>query len=67
MAWKEKTVMIVNCQECKELIMKRKRGRPKGSTSKKRKNINHNFRGAEDRFFAKIVRGIDRFLETPFK
>jgi len=34
---------------------------------KKRKNIPNNFRGREDRFWAKIVKGLKRFLESPFK
>ena len=33
----------------------------------KRKNIPNNFRGKEDRFWAKIVKGLKKFLESPFK
>lgn len=40
--------------------MKKKRGRP-------RKNIPNNFRGKEDRFWSKIVKGLKKFLESPFK
>ena len=36
-------------------------------TSYRRKNIDGNFRGAEDIFFIKISNGIKKFLETPFK
>ena len=35
--------------------------------SYRRKNIDGNFRGAEDIFFIKISAGIQKFLETPFK
>ena len=34
---------------------------------KKRKNIPNNFRGKEDRFWANIVKGLKKFLESPFK
>ena len=44
-----------------------KRGRPKGSKNKRKKNIPNNFRGSEDRFWSKIVKGINKFLQTPFK
>ena len=43
-----------------------KRGRPKGSKNKK-KNISHNFRGKEDVFWSKIVKGVKNFLQSPFK
>tara|TARA_R100000353_G_scaffold126625_1_gene89917 strand:+ start:2117 stop:2239 length:123 start_codon:yes stop_codon:yes gene_type:complete len=33
----------------------------------KRKNIPNNFRGKEDRFWTKIVKGLKKFLESPFK
>ena len=33
----------------------------------RRKNIDGNFRGAEDIFFIKISAGIKKFLESPFK
>jgi hypothetical protein len=45
-------------------------GRPKGSKNKKRKsykNKPHNFRGAEDAFWTKVVKGIRNFLKSPFK
>ena len=35
--------------------------------SYRRKNIDGNFRGAEDIFFIKVSNGIKMFLETPFK
>ena len=41
-------------------------GRPKGSKNKK-KNIPSNFRGKEDIFWTKIVRGVRNFLQSPFK
>lgn len=34
---------------------------------RRKKNIDGNFRGAEDIFFIKISNGIKKFLETPFK
>ena len=42
--------------------MKKKRGRP----PKKRKNIDGNFRGYEDIFFTKVVKGLKEFLRSPF-
>ena len=44
-----------------------KRGRPKGSKNKRKKNIPNNFRGSEDIFWSKIVKGINKFLQSPFK
>ena len=41
-------------------------GRPKGSKNKK-KNIPNNFRGKEDLFRTKVVRGVRNFLQSPFK
>ena len=41
-------------------------GRPKGSKNKK-KNIQNNFRGSEDIFWSKIVKGVRNFLQSPFK
>ena len=41
-------------------------GRPKGSKNKK-KNIPNNFRGKEDIFWTKVVRGVRNFLQSPFK
>ena len=43
-----------------------KRGRPRGSKNKK-KNIPNNFRGKEDRFWTKVVKGLKKFLQSPFK
>jgi hypothetical protein len=31
------------------------------------KNIPNNFRGKEDRFWTKIIKGLKKFLESPFK
>tara|TARA_Y100000310_G_scaffold276916_1_gene294407 strand:- start:265 stop:405 length:141 start_codon:yes stop_codon:yes gene_type:complete len=45
-------------------------GRPKGSKNKKRKgytNIPNNFRGSEDIFWSKVVKGVRNFLQSPFK
>ena len=33
----------------------------------KKKNIQGNFRGAEDKFFSNVVKGLKKFLESPFK
>tara|TARA_B100001063_G_scaffold104112_1_gene97153 strand:+ start:4053 stop:4187 length:135 start_codon:yes stop_codon:yes gene_type:complete len=32
-----------------------------------RKNIVGNFRGSEDIFWTKVVKGFEKFLESPFK
>jgi len=32
-----------------------------------KKNIPGNFRGKEDLFFTKIVAGVEKFFESPFK
>ena len=34
---------------------------------RRKKNIIGNFRGKEDRFWSKIVKGIKKFLQSPFK
>ena len=44
-----------------------KRGRPRGSKNKKRRNVPNNFRGKEDTFWTKVVRGFRNFLKSPFK
>jgi hypothetical protein len=36
-------------------------------TKRKRKNVVGNFRGSEDIFFTKVVKGLKKFLESPFK
>jgi len=36
-------------------------------TSDRRKNISGNFRGSEDVFWTKVVKGFEKFLESPFK
>ena len=33
----------------------------------KKKNIQGNFRGKEDKFFSNVVKGFKKFLESPFK
>jgi hypothetical protein len=33
---------------------------------KRKKNIPNNFRGKEDLFWKKVVKGLKRFLESPF-
>ena len=40
---------------------------PRVSKPTKRKNIIGNFRGSEDIFWTKVVRGLNKFLESPFK
>ncbi len=44
-----------------------KRGRPRGSKNKKKRNIPNNFRGSEDTFWTKVVRGFKKFLCPPSK
>jgi len=44
-----------------------KRGRPRGSKNKKKKNIPNNFRGSEDIFWSKVVRGFKKFLRSHSK
>ena len=42
----------------------------KKSTKKrtyKRKNIVGNFKGAEDIFWTKVINGVEKFFESPFK
>tara|TARA_Y100000996_G_scaffold408923_1_gene388768 strand:+ start:255 stop:413 length:159 start_codon:yes stop_codon:yes gene_type:complete len=42
--------------------------RKKPTTVKpKRKNIVGNFRGSEDIFWTKVIKGFKKFLESPFK
>tara|TARA_Y100000593_G_scaffold68583_1_gene125994 strand:+ start:668 stop:826 length:159 start_codon:yes stop_codon:yes gene_type:complete len=36
-------------------------------SSDRRKNIAGNFRGSEDIFWTKVVKGLEKFLESPFK
>ena len=56
----------------KENDMPRTKGkqssRKKPTTLKpKRKNIVGNFRGSEDIFWTKVIKGFKKFLESPFK
>jgi len=39
----------------------------KKKTVTKKKRIPGNFRGKEDLFFTKIVAGVEKFFESPFK
>tara|TARA_B100000686_G_C16698291_1_gene921873 strand:- start:1088 stop:1252 length:165 start_codon:yes stop_codon:yes gene_type:complete len=45
--------------------------KPRKTTRRKkadrRKNIVGNFRGSEDVFWTKVVKGFEKFLESPFK
>mgnify|MGYP001174889212 FL=1 len=41
--------------------------RMKKRPTKKRKNIVGNFRGSEDIFWTKVVKGFEKFCESPFK
>lgn len=34
---------------------------------KRKKNIPNNFRGSEDKFWSRIVKGLKKFLKSPFK
>ena len=49
--------------------MNKKKYTKSGSDRKKsrRKNIVGNFRGSEDIFWTKIIKGFKKFLESPFK
>ena len=44
-----------------------KRGRPKGSKNKKKRNILNKFRVVKDKFWIRIFKGIKNFLQSPFK
>ena len=39
---------------------------PRVKKPTKRKNIVGNFRGSEDIFWTKVVKGLKKFLESPF-
>ena len=39
---------------------------PRIKKTTKRKNITGNFRGSEDIFWSKVVRGFKKLLESPF-
>ena len=39
---------------------------PRIKKTTKRKNITGNFRGSEDIFWTKVVKGFKKFLESPF-
>lgn len=38
----------------------------KGGNMPRKKNIPNNFRGIEDKFWTKVVKGMKKFLESPF-
>jgi hypothetical protein len=40
---------------------------PRVQKTVRRKNIVGNFRGSEDIFWTKVVKGLTKFLESPFK
>ena len=40
---------------------------PRAKKVTRRKNIVGNFRGSEDIFWTKVVKGLEKFLESPFK
>ena len=40
---------------------------PSVKKATKRKNVVGNFRGSEDIFWPSVVRGLKKFLESPFK
>jgi len=54
----------------KTTATKKRTGRkstPRRKTSDRRNNIAGNFRGKEDVFWTKVVKGFEKFLESPFK
>ena len=55
--------LSVNTQEGKRKMPSRN----KSKRSYRRKNIDGNFRGAEDIFMKKVRDGFIKFLESPFK
>jgi len=55
--------LSVNIQEGKRKMPSRN----KSKRSYRRKNIDGNFRGAEDIFMKKVRDGFIKFLESPFK
>ena len=48
-------------------ITKKARTKVRREASERRKNIVGNFRGSEDIFWTKIVKGFGKFCESPFK
>ena len=47
-------------------ITKKTRTKVRREASEKRKNIVGNFKGSEDIFWTKIVKGFEKFCESPF-
>ena len=47
-------------------ITKKTRTKVRREASERRKNIVGNFRGSEDIFWTKIVKGFEKFCESPF-
>ena len=41
--------------------------RNKTKRTYRRKNIDGNFRGSEDIFWTKVIKGLEKFLESPFR
>ena len=40
---------------------------PRVKKNVKRKNIAGNLRGSEDIFWIKVIKGLEKFLESPFR
>ena len=40
---------------------------PRTKRTRKRKNIDGNLRGSEDIFWIKVIKGSEKFLESPFR
>ena len=40
---------------------------PRAKRTTKRKNIDGNLRGSEDIFWIKVIKGLEKFLESPFR
>ena len=47
-------------------ITKKTRTKVRREASERRKNIVGNFKGSEDIFWTKIVKGFEKFCESPF-
>ena len=48
-------------------ITKKTRTKVRREASERRKNIVGNFRGSEDIFWTKVVKGFEKFCKSPFK
>ena len=51
----------------KSTTIKKGRTAVRRKSSERRKNIAGNFRGSEDIFWTKVVKGLKKFLEPAFK